>query len=60
MKEDTNMSKENLAATEELVEVQNTAALATQADVPLGFEDEDAGDMFIPRVKFLQTLRPVS
>lgn len=58
MKEDTNMSKENLAATEELVAVQNTAALATQAEVPMGFEDEDAGDMIIPRVKVIQTLSP--
>lgn len=28
------------------------------ANVPMGFEDEDAGDMIIPRVKIIQTLSP--
>lgn len=34
------------------------AALATQPEVPMGFEDEDSGDMIIPRVKVVQTLSP--
>jgi hypothetical protein len=34
------------------------SALAMQPEVPLGFEDEDAGDMIIPRVKVVQTLSP--
>ncbi len=33
-------------------------ALATQHEAPMGFEDEDAGDMIIPRVKVIQTLSP--
>lgn len=32
--------------------------LANQDDAPLGFEDEDANDMIIPRVKVVQTLSP--
>ena len=32
--------------------------LANQYDAPLGFEDEDANDMIIPRVKVIQTLSP--
>jgi hypothetical protein len=32
--------------------------LANQTEVPLGFEDEEAGDMIIPRVKVIQTLSP--
>jgi hypothetical protein len=34
------------------------SALATMPEVPLGFEDEEAGDMIIPRVKVIQTLSP--
>ena len=47
MKED----KKDLAIKEENV-------LANQYDAPLGFEDEDANDMIIPRVKVIQTLSP--
>lgn len=49
MKEET---KKNQVAT------QSEAKLVTQPDVPLGFEDEDSGDMIIPRVKVIQTLSP--
>lgn len=38
--------------------VKDQAMLATQTDAPLGFEDEDAGDMIIPRIKVVQTLSP--
>lgn len=47
MKED----KKDLAIKEE-------SMLANQYDAPLGFEDEDANDMIIPRVKVVQTLSP--
>lgn len=47
MKED----KKDLAIKEENM-------LANQYDAPLGFEDEDANDMIIPRVKVVQTLSP--
>lgn len=36
---------------------QQAAELAT-ANVPMGFEDEEAGDMIIPRIKVVQTLSP--
>lgn len=42
----------------EALAVKDEAALATQNEVPMGFEDEDAGDMIIPRVKVIQTLSP--
>lgn len=32
--------------------------LAMHSDMPMGFEDEDAGDVIIPRVKVCQTLSP--
>ena len=32
--------------------------LTTNPDMPMGFEDEDAGDVIIPRVKVVQTLSP--
>lgn len=43
---------------EQEVLVKETAALAHQIEVPMGFEDEDSGDMIIPRVKVIQTLSP--
>lgn len=43
---------------EEALEVKNQAALATQAEAPMGFEDEEPGDMIIPRIKVIQTLSP--
>lgn len=48
-----------MANNEELAVVkQETQALATGSNVPMGFEDEEAGDMIIPRVKVIQTLSP--
>ena len=47
MKED----KKDLAIKEENM-------LDNQYEAPLGFEDEDANDMIIPRVKVIQTLSP--
>lgn len=38
--------------------VKEQSMLATQTDAPLGFEDEEAGDMIIPRIKVVQTLSP--
>jgi hypothetical protein len=37
---------------------RDEAMLATQSDMPLGFEDEEAGDMIIPRIKVVQSLSP--
>ncbi len=37
---------------------EETSALATQNEVPMGFEDEDVGDIIIPRIKIVQTLSP--
>lgn len=52
------MSNENKKATEDALVAQQQGALAAQSEVPMGFEDEDAGDMIIPRVKVVQTLSP--
>lgn len=44
---------------EEALAVKDETALAnTTPEVPMGFEDEDSGDMIIPRVKVIQTLSP--
>jgi hypothetical protein len=32
--------------------------LSTQSDVPMGFEDEEEGDLIVPRVKIIQSLSP--
>lgn len=37
---------------------KETDELAVQNGVPMGFEDEEAGDVIIPRVKVIQTLSP--
>lgn len=37
---------------------KETDELAVQTGTPMGFEDEDAGDVIIPRVKVIQTLSP--
>ena len=51
------MAKE--VSKEETLAVKDEAALANTApEVPMGFEDEDAGDIIIPRVKVVQTLSP--
>lgn len=49
------MKGEIKMAKEELVKTEQTA-LEQQA--PMGFEDEDTGDMIIPRIKVIQTLSP--
>ena len=41
------------------MEESKEKALMTQTDVPMGFsEDEDAGDIIIPRIKAIQALSP--
>ena len=40
------------------LEVQQKAELAAASEMPMGFEDEEAGDMIIPRIKIIQTLSP--
>ena len=48
-----------MANNEELTMVKQEAqALTTSNNVPMGFEDEEAGDIIIPRVKVIQTLSP--
>lgn len=42
----------------ELATKEAEKALATQNEVPMGFEDDDVGDMIIPRIKVIQTLSP--
>jgi hypothetical protein len=38
---------------------QETTSVATQmSGTPMGFEDEEAGDMIVPRIKIIQTLSP--
>ena len=37
---------------------KETDELAVQNGMPMGFEDEEAGDVIIPRVKVVQTLSP--
>lgn len=37
---------------------KETEAMAVSSNVPMGFEDEDAGDVIIPRVKVIQALSP--
>jgi hypothetical protein len=53
IKEAIIMSKETTELTE-----SEKATLSTTVEVPMGFEDEEAGDMIIPRVKCVQTLSP--
>lgn len=48
-----------MANNEELAMVkQDMQAIANTDNIPMGFEDEEAGDMIIPRVKVIQTLSP--
>jgi hypothetical protein len=37
---------------------RDPAELANASNVPMGFEDEDADDLIVPRVKVIQTLSP--
>lgn len=43
---------------EQIDEELKDAAVSTQVETPMGFEDEAPGDMIIPRVKVIQTLSP--
>ena len=47
----------NVDASTELVE-QKTAEVSAQVEGPMGFEDEEAGDIIVPRIKVVQTLSP--
>lgn len=38
--------------------VKSAEDLSTEVQIPMGFEDEESGDMIIPRVKVIQTLSP--
>ena len=51
------MSNENISNKEALV-AQEPNNAAIQESLPLGFEDEDAQDMIIPRIKVIQSLSP--
>ena len=42
----------------DLVAKEETTEVANQTGMPLGFEDDDANDIIIPRVKVIQTLSP--
>lgn len=53
-KEDSIMSEKKELATQETTDVSTNNNL----NVPMGFEDEDAGDMLVPRIKIVQTLSP--
>lgn len=44
--------------TKDLVVKEETTEVANQTGMPLGFEDDDANDIIIPRVKVIQTLSP--
>ena len=52
------MNNEINAAAENAMAVKEQAAIAAQTEIPMGFEDEEAGDMIIPRIKVIQTLSP--
>lgn len=40
------------------IQKQGQNLLATQSEAPMGFEDEEEGDLIVPRVKVIQTLSP--
>lgn len=42
----------------ELTKAEQTSVAEVNTNIPMGFEDEDAGDVIIPRVKVIQTLSP--
>lgn len=48
----------NKEKAEELATQQTTEVATQMPDVPMGFEDEEAGDMIVPRIKVVQTLSP--
>ena len=59
-KAETQKAKEVTKATkDELVEATvDETQVGVANEVPMGFEDEEAGDVLIPRVKVVQTLTP--
>lgn len=56
-KKTTQATAETVEETKELA-TQESAELAQTSGMPMGFEDEEAGDMIIPRIKVVQTLSP--
>ena len=44
--------------TEELTTMNSADLASVDSNLPMGFEDEEAGDLIIPRVKVVQTLSP--
>ena len=42
----------------EVTKATQTSVAEVNTNTPMGFEDEDAGDVIIPRVKVIQTLSP--
>ena len=42
----------------EVTKATQTSVAEVNTNIPMGFEDEDAGDVIIPRVKVIQTLSP--
>lgn len=40
------------------IEAKNTSMLATQSEAPMGFEDEEDGDLIVPRIKIVNALSP--
>jgi len=60
--EATVVDEKEVVQAKEVAEVKeaasNETAIATQQDIPMGFEDDNPEDMIIPRVKVIQTLSP--
>lgn len=52
------MKDEQKVTQETALAAKEATALSVPQEAPLGFEDEDSGDMIIPRVKVIQTLSP--
>jgi hypothetical protein len=57
VKEDKLMSKDDKEKDKDLAKVGSTTIGAVD-EKPMGFEDEEPGDMIIPRIKVIQTLSP--
>ena len=51
-------SKEMTEETKALATQEETALANQYSEAPMGFEDEEAGDMIVPRIKVVQTLSP--
>lgn len=57
-KESTATAVETAKEDKDLAVHESADVAVPQSDIPMGFEDEEAGDMIIPRVKVVQTLSP--